>query len=335
MEGRGNEVHLLIAFDLEGPLSTQDNAYEVMGLIERGSELFERISRYDDLLTLEGRPDYEPGDTLSLILPFLLAHGVTEDDIRHVSARAPLVPGARECIAQLKSAGHKIVIISTSYAPHALNIAAQLDVPADDVACTPAPLSEIRQCIGEASCDIEYLRAWQNRILEIPLDNDDQLKRELDRFYWHELPQHPSGRALRAIKVVGGTRKVDALQKFAQREGAIMEHVVAIGDSITDFKMLQAVEDGKGLAIVFNGNQYAIPYGTIGVAGMSLEAILPAISAFTCGGRDAVREFVANQPNPEDGPIYHWLPERAGYDDVLTMHKRFRAALRGRAAQLG
>jgi len=60
----------LIFFDLEGPLSPQDNAYEVMGLIPDGHRLFEVISRYDDLLTLEGREDYEPGDTLRLIVPW-------------------------------------------------------------------------------------------------------------------------------------------------------------------------------------------------------------------------------------------------------------------------
>ncbi len=44
-----------IAFDLEGPLSPQDNAYDLMKLFPDGDKLFEVISRYDDLLTLEAR----------------------------------------------------------------------------------------------------------------------------------------------------------------------------------------------------------------------------------------------------------------------------------------
>jgi energy-converting hydrogenase A subunit R len=51
---------LLVAFDLEGPLSPQDNAYELMAIIPDGRRLFERLSRYDDLLALSGRPNYEP-----------------------------------------------------------------------------------------------------------------------------------------------------------------------------------------------------------------------------------------------------------------------------------
>jgi predicted HAD superfamily phosphohydrolase len=48
-----------ICFDLEGPLSPQDNAYELMKLFPNGDKIFEVISRYDDLLTLEEREDYE------------------------------------------------------------------------------------------------------------------------------------------------------------------------------------------------------------------------------------------------------------------------------------
>ena len=75
----------IICFDLEGPLSPQDNAYEVMGLFENGHEIFEVISRYDDLLTIENRENYEPGDTLALIAPFLVYHKITEADITKVS----------------------------------------------------------------------------------------------------------------------------------------------------------------------------------------------------------------------------------------------------------
>jgi predicted HAD superfamily phosphohydrolase len=36
-------------FDLEGPISAQDNAYEVFGLVPNGHEIFEVISKYDDI----------------------------------------------------------------------------------------------------------------------------------------------------------------------------------------------------------------------------------------------------------------------------------------------
>ena len=66
----------VVFFDLEGPISTQDNAYEVLGLVPNGHKIFEVISKYDDILALENRPNYEAGDTLSLIAPFLVAHRI-------------------------------------------------------------------------------------------------------------------------------------------------------------------------------------------------------------------------------------------------------------------
>lgn len=85
----------LIIFDLEGPLSPMDFGYESMGLFDvevegkrySGKAIFEVISRWDDLLTLDKEhkvpghiPDYEPGDTLSWIVPHLIYHKIREDD---------------------------------------------------------------------------------------------------------------------------------------------------------------------------------------------------------------------------------------------------------------
>src|SRR4030042_482631 len=96
-----------ICFDLEGPLSPQDNAYELMKLFPNGDKIFEIISRYDDLLTLEEKEDYEPGDTLALIVPFLALHNITEDNITTLAANASFTGGADKLIPLLESSGWK------------------------------------------------------------------------------------------------------------------------------------------------------------------------------------------------------------------------------------
>jgi hypothetical protein len=48
-----------IAFDLEGPLTSQDAAFELMGQVPGGHEVFRAISRYDESRPLRP-PDYEP-----------------------------------------------------------------------------------------------------------------------------------------------------------------------------------------------------------------------------------------------------------------------------------
>ena len=108
-----------ICFDLEGPLSPQDNACELMKLFPSGNKVFEVISRYDDLLTLEEREDYEPGDTLALTAPFLVLHNITEVDITRLAAEARLTGGAEKLVAWLQYKIWRVFCITTAYEQYA------------------------------------------------------------------------------------------------------------------------------------------------------------------------------------------------------------------------
>jgi len=83
-----------------------------MKLFPDGDKIFEVISRYDDLLTLEEREDYEPGDTLALIVPFLVLHDISEDNISTLAANASLTGGASDLTYQLEVNGWRIFCIS-------------------------------------------------------------------------------------------------------------------------------------------------------------------------------------------------------------------------------
>lgn len=320
----------LIAFDLEGPLSPQDNAYEVMGLAERGYELFERLSRYDDILTLEQRPDYEPGDTLYLIIPFLIADGINEEDILKVSKKAGLTPGAKETIKTLKEKGFQIVIISTSYEPHARHIGSRLGISEEFIACTPLwHLGADNYLLSPH--ERELIISEKKKILNIHLDDDERLKKELDRFYLEKLPSLEIYKDIKKIKVVGGRRKVEALRKFMERFNAQPSETVCIGDSITDFRMLDYINKGGGLAIVFNGNEYSLPYGTVGVASDTLEAVIPVIENFYKYGYEGLKNI---NPVPYHAE-YSLICEAEDMDSLIAIHKLMRKKIRGRAAQLG
>jgi len=129
-----------IGFDLEGPLSPQDNAYDLMKLFPNGDRVFEVISYYDDLLTLEEREDYEPGDTLALIVPFLLLHQITEDDITTLAANASFTGEAVKLISWLQYHIWKVFCITTTYEQYALHItqkrSSALPPPMSNMPCT-------------------------------------------------------------------------------------------------------------------------------------------------------------------------------------------------------
>jgi len=318
----------IICFDLEGPLSPQDNAYEVMGLIPNGHQIFEVISRYDDLLVLEGRPDYEPGTTLALITPFLVLHGLSEEDIKRVSAQAALVGGARELIADLQREGWAVHIISTSYQQHAWQIAQRLGVEPGNVACTSLPLTQYRRQLAHG--DMALLVQAERDILGLyPLQDDGEIKRRLDRFFWADLPQTGLGKVLEEVKVMGGKRKAEAARGFAGRHGKTLADVAAIGDSITDAAMLQAVHQAGGLAVAFNANQYALPHASVGLASADLRELHPILAAWREGGREGVKSALAGKTNPA------WLGDRDDLEEVLALHMKMRRLVRSAAAELG
>jgi len=326
-----------ICFDLEGPLSPQDNAYELMKLFPNGDKIFEVISRYDDLLALEEREDYEPGDTLALIVPFLVLHDISENDIAALATKARLTGGAAELVSWLQSKSWKVFCISTSYEQYAIHITQKLGVYAHNVACTSFPLDRFRATLGKE--DSALLRQAEQDILTMsPVDDDDRIKQRLDYFFWERLPTTNLGTAIKEVKPVGGRRKVAALNKFADTYEQPLSKWVVIGDSITDFKMLQAVEEAGGLAIAFNANEYALPYATMSLASTSISDLMEVSEAWQKGGRKGVEKIVKEKEEiggTGDGGYFHWLSGSKDIDEVIKVHQRIRRLVRQEAGKLG
>ncbi len=324
----------LICFDLEGPLAPQDNAYELMKLLPHGDKIFPVISRYDDLLTLEGREDYEPGDTLALITPFLAHYGIEEKQIADMGQEAKLTPGAVELISRLKSRGWQAFCISTSYEQYASAITQRLGIPRENVACTSFPLDQIRRLL----CHDDFTLLEQAGQEFMTLSDDSEIKQTLDTFYWHELPRTSSGKIITKVKPVGGRRKVEALESFSDRTGKPLPAWVAVGDSITDYKMLQAVNKSGGLSVAFNANEYALPYSTMSLASTNLDDLWIALEAWERGKRLSVEMIVRKKEETggkDDREHFHWLAEAKDISHALEIHHRIRRLVRKEAAKLG
>ncbi len=326
-----------ICFDLEGPLSPQDNAYELMKLFPNGDRVFEGISRYDDLLTLAAREEYEPGDTLAIIVPFLVCHNISESDITTLAGKAGLTGGAEKLISWLQTKGWKVFCISTSYEQYAMRITQKLGIYAHNVACTSFPIEKLRLTLCKE--DSALLQQMEKEILTMrPVDDDARIKQSLDRFFWEKLPATKIGRLIKEVKPVGGRRKVAALNRFADKYDQPLSDWVVVGDSITDFRMLQAVEDAGGVAIAFNANEFALPYSTMSLASTLLSDLTEVLEVWQKGRRSRVERMVKWEERiggKGDRNYFHWMSGRKDIDNIIETHKRIRGVVREEAGKLG
>jgi len=336
MEDTESTVMNLIFFDMEGPLSIQDNAYELMRLFPDGGDIFEVISRYDDLLAMEGREGYEPGDTLALIVPFLLHHGITEDNISGLAEVAAIVEGATELIAGLKH--WQVFCISTSYEQYANRIMQRVGIATEKLACTRFPIDRYRSLASKE--DLTMMAEIEQEILALKAGDDKRIKKRLDRFFWEELPRTSLGLAIGEVKPMGGRRKAAALRRFARARGQFPEQVVVVGDSITDARMLETVNRAGGLAIAFNANEYALPYATVGLASSNIGDLKIALDAWKEGGKEAVRQAIRQwdrerrEQKGEEGEFL-WLEGTDDLEEAIQIHKRIRRMVRQEAGWLG
>ena len=131
--------------DCEGPISKNDNALEVMAhFVPQGDKIFAVTSRYDDALAdVLKKSGYKAGDTLKLILPFLKAYDVMDEEIRQFSARNLLL------IANIKNTIHHIrgiapsYIVSTSYEHYVKAICTAIEFPFENTYCTKLKLTQL------------------------------------------------------------------------------------------------------------------------------------------------------------------------------------------------
>ena len=308
-----------------------------MKLFPDGDKIFEVISRYDDLLALEEREDYEPGDTLALIVPFLIAHDISEADIASLASKASLTGGADKLISWLEYGGWKIFCISTSYQQYAIHITQKLGIYAHNVASTLFPLDKLRKTLCKE--DSELLQQAEAEILTMrPVADDDRIKQSLDYFFWEKLPTTQLGMAITEIKPVGGRRKVAALNRFAEAQAQPLSRWVVVGDSITDSRMLQAVDEAGGLAITFNANEYALPCSTMSLASTFISDLTEVLQAWQKSQRKGAEQTVKEKEKigaVGDRGYFHWLPGRENIDEVIDIHKRIRRLVREAAGKLG
>lgn len=292
--------------DCEGPISRNDNAFEITcHYVPNGDKLFTVISRYDDVLAdvLE-KLGYKAGTTLKLVIPFLKAYGVTDLKIRKFSAQnLILIPNVKDTLEHVRKIAHAF-IVSTSYEHYIKALCQAINFPYENTYCTKIRIDKYHMTEEEKNSLKELAREIsQMPIIEIPSGakslNDFREEyrktvRRLDKIFWKEIANMECGKIFRDVNPVGGGEKADAVRSAAEQVSVDLSNVIYVGDSITDVEAFKLVKENGGLAASFNGNQYAIKNAEIAI--LSENSIVTAITAdvFCKFGKQETLSLVEN-----------------------------------------
>ncbi|MCL2134916.1 MAG: HAD hydrolase family protein [Candidatus Bathyarchaeota archaeon] len=275
--------------DCEGPISKNDNAYELVAkFIPNGERFFSNISKYDDVLAdVFKKTGYTAGNTLKLILPFLKAYDVTDKQMEDFSAdNILLISDTQSSLKHIKSIAERY-IVSTSYEHYIKAFCRAINFPYENTYCTKVSLDSISMTVQERDILCERAREIsQMSPITIPADakslsdfnsNDQTLIGRLGEIFWCELTQMPVGEIFSNVVVVGGAHKAWSICDVVKHLKTSFENVMYVGDSITDVEALRLVRERNGLAVSFNGNNYAVKNADIAV--ISESNIVTAVIA--------------------------------------------------------
>ncbi|MEN6574281.1 hypothetical protein [Methanobacterium aggregans] len=328
--------------DCEGPISTNDNAFELSGhFIEDGEKFFEIISKYDDVLVdVVKREGYNAGGTLKLITPFLKAYGVDNQTIIDFSAEnVMLLKGAVETLKFVSSTMPSF-IVSTSYEQYIEALCRRTGFPYENTYSTKLDMDRFNVNPDEA----EKLREFKRTIVENPEFE------VLDKIFWKNIPSMEIGGIMESVHPVGGEGKKEAIQDIIRRFNLKASDLFYIGDSITDVQPLRFANTNGGISVSFNGNEYALPEAEIAVIADNTAITSVLADVFNRYGTDTVLDFVVSyykdpETALESGFINPKLAEKVlnnklpqvevvncdNMDRLIDESTKFRKEVRGKA----
>jgi len=292
--------------DCEGPISKNDNAFEITArFVPNGDKLFTLISKYDDVLAdVLKKPGYSAGSTLKLILPFLKAYGVTDRQMEEFSAQnLILIANSKDTLQHVREVASAF-IVSTSYEHYIKALCKPLRFPYENTYCTKLSIDKYTITSQEKT----QLREIAREIAQKPLicipkaakaiedfsPKDQETIMWLYKIFWIEIPKMGIGRIFDEVTTVGGDQKAEAIANVVSKLHVRLSDVMYVGDSITDAEAFKLVRENDGLTVSFNGNQYAVKNAEIAI--LSENNIVTAVIAdvFCRQGKQAALNLVEN-----------------------------------------
>jgi len=314
----GRSMSRFFFTDWEGPWVLTDFAYELSFLLFNNSRFFENLSWYDDYKSyVEKEKGYESGYTLRLLIPFLLASNISNDKVYELSLHLTrFVKDARNSMEILLRRWVPVVI-STTYYQFLETSAGILGLNKKHLYGTKFDFDRdidlnLRERLFGA---VDIISSLEGAELVSYLDSLFSDKKILE--------------ITSEVEIIGAGEKARILEEYCENYN--IPRPIVIGDSVSDYKMFEKARRIGGIAIAFNGNEYALKHADVAIVSDSALAEAFVIERLMegCEVQD-LRNMNVREFNCE---IY--IIEECDINEVIRKSKKMRVKLRGAAGQLG
>ena len=333
--------------DCEGPLTLNDNAYELAEhFIEDGGELFKILSLYDDyLVDVVKKENYKAGNTLKLILPFFVLENLKNEDLVDFSKNNIYSVGESKFLLKYLQETMNTYIVSTSYGQYIEAVSNYMELPFENTFYTKVNLDNLTLTDEE----MEKIKEFKKMILENP--DDYEL---FDDIFFSQISKMSIYENIKEVEVVGGQGKKLAIDDIIERDGINVGEIFYIGDSITDVEPLEFARKNNGISVSFNGNEYPLKVAEIAIVSKSAVTTAVIADIYANNDKNKVLEFIADYNNVNDNeklfndyditsqikdkffsvftdknyPLIQIVTEE-NFDDILKLSKEMRNNIRG------
>jgi len=296
---------LQLITDCEGPLTLNDHVFELCrDMIQPdGARFCRQVRGYVAYLAeVAKKPEYRPGDTARLILPFLKAHGLTDAQLNdYFRKNLMLMPGVEGAYRFLNAQGFPIFEVSAGYRHYAEAVGKKLkfnlkrifgmELDLDRYALTPAAKEELLAWQREIAGAPEIALPPGAASLEDLPEPAQEAIQVCDRIFGERIQALDLGVIYREVRSVEGPDKARAVAESLEQTGLALKDVIYVGDGRTDIQAFEAVQAGGGIGISFNGDLHAVRAAEVSVIADNAWPIALLASVFRLWGKEGVMEL--------------------------------------------
>lgn len=300
--------------------------------IPDGAKLYDLIDRYDNVTAnVLNRDDTgHSADVMRMIAPFLKAFGASDFLVQQFcDATVRPLPEAETVMSYFLQT-LPTYVNTMMYRHSADAICTKLHIPPEIVSASELDLDgnemNRQECrdLRQMAVDILALPLPQESyVLNVPLElspEDVHMISVLDDVFLHRLSGSAAFSMIEKLRSVGANEKAYTMLEIRKQAQVDLDGTAYIGGETIDYQVMDLIKDSNGLALAFNGSEFAVHGANIAVLADDCTAAAVLVEQFYNEGIEAVFDLVE-----------HWsrkglekleVPDRNLVDTLLLDHPK-------------